>query len=425
MQLAITMAKARITKQTVDAALAAARDQFVWDTKLAGFGLKVTPSGSKVFLYQYRIGGRGAKVRRYTIGRYGALTPDKARGEAERLAMLVVQGVDPQRAKVERHRQAVALAFDSYLDRFERDCLKVNWPASHRDARATLDRFAVPVLRDKPLPEITRADIRDVLAPVRNMPATSRKLFAILRRMFKWAVNEGDLEVSPLVAMEAPPPPESRDRWLEDWELALVWRAAGVVGHPFGPLVRLLILTGARREEVAALPWDELRQGDLLWSLPADRAKNGHANDLPLSTLAQVEIAALAKGKAKGDKWPRRGLLFTTTGKTPFSGFSKAKARLDRTIAKLNDGESLDPWRLHDLRRTLATGLQRLGVRFEVTEAVLNHVSGSRSGVAGVYQRHDWKDEKRAALQAWSDHIERLLSGADVTNVVQLADLRA
>jgi integrase len=418
------MAQAKITKQAVDATHPGAKDKLVWDAKLPGFGLKVTPAGSKVFVYQYRIGGRGAKVRRYTIGKYGALTPDRARSEAERLAMLVAQGVDPQREKVERRRQAVDLAFDRYLDSFERDCLKVKWKASHGEARAALDRFAVPVLKDKALPDITRADVREVLAPVRDKTASARNLFAILRRLFNWAVSEGDLAVSPLTGMEALPVPASRDRVLSDAELAFVWQAAGLRGYPFGPLVRLLILTGARRDEVSGLPWSELNEAEAMWSLPADRAKNGAASEIPLSSLAQAEITSVAEHAGKPDKWPRRGLLFSTTGRTPVSGYSKAKRKLDAEIAKLNDGEALDHWTFHDLRRTLATGMQRLGARFEVTEAILNHVSGSRSGIAGIYQRHDWKPEKKAALQAWSDHIERLLSGADETNVVQFAEAR-
>jgi integrase len=352
----------------------------------------------------------------------GAFTPDKARGEAERIAMLVAQGIDPQSQKVERNRQAVELAFTDYLERFERDCLKVHWPASYVDAVATLERFAVPELRNKPLPDITRKDIRAVLAPVRNKPATARKLFAILRRLLNFAIAEDDLKVSPLDGMEAPPVPASRDRVLEDWELALVWRGAEKIGKPFGPMVRLLILTGARREEVAGLRWDELRESEAAWHLPAERAKNGNALDLPLSGLAVAEVG---KMKGKGDKWPRRGLVFTTTGKTPVSGFSKAKTRLDAEIAKLNDGEGLGHWTMHDLRRTLATGMQRLGIRFEVTEALLNHVSGSRSGVAGIYQRHDWGPEKRAALDAWATHLELILTPADRSNVVQLAEARA
>jgi integrase len=424
-ELAITVAGTRITKQTVDATHSGVKDKLVWDAKLTGFGLKVTPAGSKVFIFQYRLGGRGAKVRRYTIGKYGPLTPDQARAEAQRLAMLVAQGADPQRGKVERRRQAVELAFDRYLDRFERDCLKVKWKASHTDAKATLDRFALPVLRDKPLPDIGRSDIRDVLAPVRNKPATARKLFAILRRLFNWAVSEGDLPSSPLTGMEAPRAPDSRERVLDDDELALVWRAAGEIGYPFGAFVRLLILTGARREEVSGLTWEELRQGETMWSLPSERAKNGRAAQTPLSSLARATIDALADRSGKSEKWPRKGLLFSTTGKTSISGYSKAKKRLDTGIAKHADDGLLEAWRLHDLRRTVATGLQRLGVRFEVTEAILNHVSGSRSGVAGIYQRHDWASEKRAALQAWSDHIERLLTDSEESNVIEIAGARA
>lgn len=416
------MATAKITKQAVDATHPGTKDKLLWDTKLAGFGLKVTPAGSKVFIYQYRLGGRGSKVRRYTIGKLGVFTPDKARSEAERLARLVAQGTDPQGAKVERQRQAVVLAFDSYLDRFERERLKVGWKSTSDEVRAMLDRYALPVLRDKPLSDVTRADLSAVLAPVRDRPASAAKLFAVLRHLFKWAISEGDLAHSPMDGMNAPKGPAGRDRYLSDGELLLVWKASGEMGYPFGPLVRLLILTGARRDEVSGMSWDELRQGDSLWSLPAVRAKNGNAAEIPLSSLATAAITELA---GKVEKWPRRGLLFSTTGKTAVSGYSRAKKRLDTAIEKLNDGEALDHWTFHDLRRTFATGMQRLGVRFEVTEAILNHVSGSRSGVAGIYQRHDWKPEKKAALQAWSDHVERLLSGADETNVVQLAEVRA
>jgi integrase len=411
------MAIARITKQLLDGLKPGVKDAFVWDSKLAGFGVKVTPSGSKVFIYQYRLGGRGAKVRRFTIGKFGPFTPDGARREAEHLARLVAQGTDPQDAKAKHRRDVVDLAFDRYVDRFETDYLKREWPASYADARATLDRFAVPALKSKPLPAIDRRDLRAVLKPVQDKPATARKLFAILRRLFNFAVSEDDIAASPMVGMERPSGPASRDRVLEDWELKLVWQASHKLGSPFGPLVRLLILTGARREEVAGMSWAELRQDAAMWHLPAERSKKNHPLDLPLSSLAVKEIASL---KGKGDRWPRTGLLFSTTGQTPVSGFSRAKAKLDAEIAKLNDKEPLAPWRLHDLRRTLATGMQRLGVRFEVTEAILNHLSGAKSGIAGVYQRHHWADEKRTAIEAWASHVAGLLVEKDNSNLVAL-----
>ncbi|MDZ7895451.1 MAG: site-specific integrase [Sphingobium sp.] len=421
------MATGTITKSSVDATHPGQTDKLLWDEKIPGFGLKVTPSGAKTYLFQYRMGGRGAKTRRFTIGKHGALTAEKARREADRLHILVRQGIDPQAEKQDRQRKAIDLAFSDYADRFVDDCLKVRWKRSHKDGESLLRLYAKPVLGSKPLPDIGRADIKAVLAPARRKVATCRNLFAVLRRLFRWAVNEGDLAVSPMAGMEPPALPQKRDRFLSDEELRLVWLGSHKMAYPFGPLFRLLVITGQRVEEVAGLDWSELSRAGAKWSLPASRAKNGEASELPLSQLAIDELDGLAKGKK--DKWPRSGLIFTTTGETSVSGFSRAKARLDREAsalaAKEKEPVTISAWRLHDLRRTLATGMQRLGVRFEVTEAILNHVSGSRAGVAGVYQRHDWGPEKRAALDAWAVHIGKLLEHSDETNVVPLAVARA
>lgn len=420
------MATVRITKTEVDRLAPAERDCFIWDDRVSGFGVKVTPKGRKVYIFQYRLGGRGSKVRRFTIGRHGAITTEQARGEASRLSLLVSQGVDPQFDKAEKRRQEVELGFELYLERFTEECLKVRWTASWQDAERTIKQHALPRLRSKSLPEITRTDISSVLRPLREMPATEKKAFAVLRKFFNWAVNEGDLITSPMSGMKGPEGAEARDRTLRDWELVLVWRASEQIGYPFGPLFQLLILTGARREEVAALNWSELSKSDCIWSLPATRAKNGRAIEIPLSDRAVSVLDALGDIRDTRDaRWPRKGLLFTTTGKTPVSGYSKAKKRLDGIIKKLNDGEALERWTLHDLRRTLATGMQKLGVRFEVTEAILNHVGKSQSGVAGVYQQHDWKPEKADALQEWADRIGVLLSAADDSNVVLLGEARA
>jgi len=156
--------------------------------------------------------------------------------------------------------------------------------------------------------------------------------------------------------------------------------------------------------------WEELDQAERMWTLPGDRAKNGEPNCIPLNDLA-ISVLDTVAGKPV---WPKRGKVFATATGRGFTGYHKGKEKLDKLIAE-DGGEPMRPWRLHDLRRTLATGFQRLGVRFEVTEAVLNHVGGSRSGVAGIYQRHDWKDEKREALNLWNEHfataLERLHKG--------------
>ncbi len=431
------MAQAKITKRTVDAASAGERDQFLWDDEVRGFGLKVTPAGGKVYVFQYRLARPGEAERtaaaRWTIGRHGKLTPDQARKEAKRLAALVEQGIDPRELEAEKHaakdeadrlakekaRLESELAFDRmadlWLSHYETE--KARRPASVRLARLVVTNHLKPALGSKPLSHISRADLQSIIdaIPVRQK-GMRRAVFAYASVLFGWAVKRGDISANPLLAMQKPEAPKARDRVLDDDELASIWKATASLGDPFEAFFRLLILTGQRRSEVAGLNWSELDRATATWTLPAARAKNDAAQIVPLSVQAVLELDRLAKG----DKWPKAGLVLTTTGKTPISGMSKAKAALDTAIAEQREGKALPDWRIHDLRRTLATGLQRLGVRFEVTEAVLNHVSGSRAGVAGIYQRHDWKDEKRSALDAWARHVAAILQPADAGNVVQL-----
>ena len=188
-----------------------------------------------------------------------------------------------------------------------------------------------------------------------------------------------------------------RDRVLPDAELALVWKASDE--GLFGPFFRLLILTGARRDEIGALRWSEIK-GDTI-EMEGGRTKNGEPHTIPLAPVAAALIDALPR-IAKSE------FVFTTTVKTPVSGWSKAKATLDRAVTKLNGGKAIEPWRIHDLRRTMATGLQRLGVNLQVIEAILGHISGSRAGIVGIYQRHQFDSEKRQALNRWAQHIGTL-----------------
>ena len=416
------MAVGSITKQAVDALRSQGREEYLWDAKLSGFGVKVTPSGAKSYLVQYRMGGRGAPTRRYTLGKHGApWTPAKAREEAERILIEVRRGADPQEGKHKQRQEAVDLAFNTYAERFLQLYGERSWnEKTLGDARRFLTGEKSParkVLSKKPLPTITRADVAAVLDQVpATSPGYARNLYACLRKLFGWAVSRGDIDRSPFEGLQGPRPVPSRDRVLTDDELRLVWLASKQMEYPFGPFYRLLMASGQRREEVSAAAWQELSRERLEWTLPAVRSKNGKANVVPLNALA----AELLKQIAGSEAWPHRGFVFTTTGESPVSGFSKAKARLDGLMHKLARQEgkgrgiqadelAITPWRVHDLRRTFATGMQRLGVRFEVTEAVLNHVSGARSGVAGVYQRHDWREEKRAALEAWSEHLSQVL----------------
>lgn len=397
------MATGKVIKRTVDALRAAGIEGFLWDEDLKGFGVRTLASGSATYVLQYRMGGREAKTRRYTIGSHGSpWTPMTARAEAERLQILVAQGIDPADADKQRRREAVDLAFSNYADRFTKSCDPKGWG---RVVEQGLRLHIKPVLRDKPLPKITRVDVVEVFDRMPpNQQANRRNVFAVLRRLFKWAISRGDVERSPMEGMETPPAVKARDRWLSDDELRRIWAVAPQTHRCFGPIVRLLIVTGQRREEVSSLSWTELNRDERLWRLPSERAKNGEPNTVPLNDLAMTILDEIARGS----NWPRKGRVFATSTGHSFSAYDKGKKKIDKLLAE-DGGDSVALWRLHDLRRTVATGLQRLGVRFEVTEAILNHVGASRSGVAAIYQRHDWKVEKEQAMRDWGRHLQTVI----------------
>lgn len=399
-----SLPSAKITKRAVDGLEAGASDVFMWDVDVKGFGVKVTPRGAKSYLLQYRLGGRGTRTRRYTIGTHGSpWTPDQARQRASELLLEVRRGVDPLDAERAREVQNVELRFSSYVDLFIERYAKKAQPRSWKQSQQTLRRYAVPAFDRKALPEIGRREVAKLLESVADdKAATARYLHACLRKLFRWAVSRGDLDHSPMSDMVAPAPVSARERVLSDAEIVTVWEAAADLGFPFGPAVRLLIATGQRREEVGGLSWDEVDGPAKTWTIPAQRAKNGVAHIVPLNPAAAEELHRLER---IGTRY-----VLSTTGRTPPSGWSKAKLRLDALVAE-KLGRVPAPWRIHDIRRTVATNLQRLGTRFEVTEAILNHVSGAKAGVAGIYQRHDWAAEKRTALDAWGERLTRLVSG--------------
>lgn len=318
------MATGKISKRTIDALRPASNNQFLWDTDLKGFGAKITPTGAISYIVQFRMGGREASTRRYTIGPHGSpWTPTTARSEAERLLILVAQGIDPVDADKRRRREAVDLAFDNYAQLFIRSCKGEGWSRLvERVVRLHLE----PVLRRKPLPSITRADIVSVLDQMpESQVANRRNVFAVVRRMFRWAVSRGDLDRSPMEGMETPPPVRPRDRWLADNELRLIWNATPECHRCFGPIVRLLITTGQRREEVCGMLWQELDRTERLWTLPGRRTKNKEANTVPLNQLAIAELDRLAGG----DKWPRKGRVFATASGAGFTGSDRLPGSLE------------------------------------------------------------------------------------------------
>ncbi|WP_192812909.1 tyrosine-type recombinase/integrase [Rhizorhabdus wittichii] len=397
----------KITQTVVDGLSASGRDEFLWDTKLSGFGVKLSAGGKRSYVYQFRLGGRKGTARRITIGEHGnPLNAAKARERAEEYALLVSRGIDPVAVAADERRVAVDLAFPVYAEKFIESCEGAGW---HKLVRGTLKNHVIPHLKKKSLPHIRKSDITDVLDRLPSKQAAlKRNTFAVLRRLFSWAVGRGDIERSPFEGMEVPPPVAARDRVLTDNEIAVIWEAAAKAGSLFGPIVRLLIATGQRREEVTQMDWSEVKRSEALWRLPKERAKNNVAHVVPLSKLAIGVLDRIARG----EKWPRSGAVFMTSGKGPFTAHARGKKRLDKEAGLLAK-KPIALWRLHDLRRTMATNFQRLGVRFEVTESALNHVGVSRVGVAAVYQRHDWLSEKIAAFDAWAAHLETVFGKAE------------
>jgi integrase len=287
-----------------------------------------------------------------------------------------------------------------------------------------LNREVVTRWSGRRLSQITRANVHEMLDEIvdRGAPIAANRRFAALRKMCAWAVERGIIDHNPCDGVKAPAAEVQRDRVLSDSELRLAWQACERIGI-FGPLIRLLVLTGARLREVAGMQWSELDLSARTWALPAARTKNKRQHVVPLSDTAVEILARLPR--VEGQRF-----VFSTTGRTPVSGFSKAKAEIDKAvleIARREAGEEAAPiprWTFHDVRRSVATNLQKLGVRLEVTEAVLNHVSGSRAGIVGIYQRHDWADEKRAALVSWARRLDEIVAGEAPTNVVELAAAR-
>lgn len=412
------MARGKVTAETVNALVAGERDQFLWDDKLAGFGVKVTPSGAKIYILQYRLGGRGSPTKRFTIGKEGSpWRPDSARKRARELLVDVHHGKDIQASAREAVRVVTDLPFRRYVERFCEGKLKAEWPKSWKQTQRCLELHAVAHWKDRPLPSITKADVAKALARLDHAPATRRNLYSALSYLFRQAVKADDIAESPLVGLDAPSTVSERAHTLDHDELRWFWRSTFELPEPYGPIYRQFALLGQRRSEVAGMDWRELNRKAGEWHIPAARAKNGEDTILPLpsSTIAELDKVA------RGERWPRQGLVFPSSAGKPVSGFSKIKAKLDHLMATKakKEGAGIRPWRTHDLRRTLATNQQALGTPFEVVEHLLNHKERSRTGIGKVYQTHGFKAEKRKAIDLWEAELGRIVGGGDAV-VVQL-----
>jgi integrase len=427
----------KLTERKIDRLTAehGRKDRLIFDEEQRGLAVRVTASAGRTYLCQYTLHGHKWRV---PLGACSAVSLSKARAAAAVVMGDVAKGRNPA---AERREAAAAERARRSRDRLTLRVLIDDWNRLHLagrrpsyaaeavralhsafadrldDAAEDLDRAAVV----RALDSLTRRHKRkggDGAGKAKGAAMTGRTA-AYGRAAFAWALKRGSVSVNPFAALPIGKGIAKRERVLSDRELAEIWRAAGHAGAPYGSIIRLLILTGQRRGEVAGMTWNEISEDLMTWTMPGERTKNGVAHTVPLSAAARDLLkAALPEGLK--DEPTSGSLVLPGALGTPFAGWSKAKRALDKAImdaradAAAKAGAQPAPlvaWSVHDLRRTVATGLQRLGVRLEVTEAILNHISGSRGGISGVYQRHDWAAEKRAALDSWAAHVVSIVEG--------------
>ena len=391
------MPRLKLTKSAIDVLPTPAKDVVYWDSGCPGFGVKITPKGRKVFIVLYRAGGAGSRLRKYTIGPYGRVTLHQARGAALKIFAARTEGRDPAAEKQQARRRLVVDRVEDLVELFITE--HVSKTRSAREISRLLRREVNPSWGTRSVHEIGKRQIIELVTEVaaRGTPSAANKLLKMVKAFFGWCVGRAILDVSPANGLTAPAREKARDRVLGDDELARVLLAARRIGYPYGGIVELLALTGQRREEVAQLTWDELDIAHCTWELPASRTKNGKSHIVHLSKVA---IAVLMRVPKLGK------FVFSLSGTKPFRSFSAAKRELDQL-------SEVKGWRLHDLRRTCVSGMARLGVAPHVADKVLNHQAGTISGVAAVYQRHEFLVERQDALERWGAHVAGLLKRAD------------
>lgn len=410
--------KERLTKRLVDAFACppGRKDAILFDGDLTGFAVRATEAGRKLFLLQYKHAGR---VVRLPLGEYGVVTVEQARALAQQARGQVSAGADPHadrkakrdaliaaREEAQQAAKADAFTFKAMVGRWHREHIAPRRSAAYAEAAERVLRVSLEAWQDYPAHSITSAQASEALEEIRKErgAGAAAHAFRYAHAAFNWAVRRELVPVNPIARAVAPPKLAARDRALTDAELGTVWRAAGKLGPPFAGMIQLLVLTLQRRGEVAGMRWSELSEDRSIWTLPAARTKNAARHLVHLAPAAQAIVAAQPR-LGKSD------LVFTTTGKTGLSGFSRAKERLDelaaeeRKAAKIRPAK-LPPWHVHDLRRTGVTAMARLGIASDVADRILNHqASSTNSGVKGVYQVHSFAAERETALRAWEEHV--------------------
>jgi integrase len=376
-----------ITNRLLETVKPTVKRQDIRDASFPGFGVRVTTNGRKTFYLSYRW---GLEQRHPALGIYPIVSLAKARERAVEILRLVDDGVDPE-AQRRRAVTDVQAAVADFIRSYAKPRNK-----SWREAERILMRELVVPYGPRDIRSITKADILDVVdaASERGALYQANRIHAHTRKFLNWCAQRGMIEANPILGIAGPSRERARDRVLADDEIARIVKAVTAEPFPFGPFVLLLLATAQRRGELAEMRWSQIDRDAGVWKIPAHLAKNGKPNTVPLSPFALRALDAVPRFEACD-------LVFSTNRRTPVSGFSKM-------LRRISEASNTSNWRLHDLRRTAASGMARAGVAPHIVEKVLNHISGEISGVAAVYNRYGYTDEKRVALDGWGTVLEGL-----------------
>lgn len=402
------MAKA-FTSKTVEATKPSSVRREIPDPALSGLYLVVQPSGVKSWALRYRYAGKPKKL---TLGRWPAMGLAGARAAATGSIQTVEQGADPsaikktQKAALLEEHMSERDKVKTLLEKFGR--LHLSKLKTGHHVKRELERNVVSVWGERNIQDIAKRDVIDLLDGIADSGrvVTANRVRAYLNKFLNWCVERDILSVSPALGVKPTCKERARDRVLSDSEIRLFWQACTDTGQPWGHFGKMLLLTGQRVGEVVHITDDEIT--GKTWRLNRDRTKNGRAHDVPLSDAAREVLKGVERITGDAE------YVFTTNGTSALKGFHKGRNRIAKRMVEIASKEAgsaaeIPHWTWHDLRRTAATGMARLGIPVRVTEAVLNHVSGSGGGIVGVYQRHDYANEKCGAMEAWAGFIVDLV----------------
>jgi integrase len=415
-----------------------------FDATLPGFGLRVSgptprsPEGRRTWMLFYRF--RGEQKRLSFEPPYPALSLADARKKAGD-ALATLPGSDPaeEKAKAKAPRKAPDTLQTVVEEFITRGMAKKGRAAGYMtETRRSFTNHVLPRFGGRELAAITRRDIIEMLDEIAEKgttrttpggkrhadggPVAANRVLSAVRALFNWAIRRGLVDANPCALVEPPGEETSRERTLSPDELRDLWPAFAALGYPFGPYLQLLLVLGQRRSEVAGMRWADIDLEAKTWTLGGEDTKNGRGHVVPLSDLAVRILTALPrKAAVQADGQTKHSAyVFTTSGSAPISGFSKAKQRVEEAVVEARqerqEQADMPSWGLHDLRRTAATEMGRLGTSEFIIGLVLNH---TRKGITGsVYNRYQYLAEKRHALEAWASFVESLTQPADKKVVV-------